>query len=150
MTDAHLAACAAQTQQKFHEFMEAFWEQGFNAYRKSRDAKMLGEENILKIAGELGLNVAKLKTDMRGEACKKRVADDMAELSKFKVSGTPSFFVNGKNTGFAGPEAFTKLIEDELAEVEKSGVAPAEYYEKVVMAGEKQFKSRASTKAEKN
>ena len=67
----------------------------------------------------------------------------------FCVSGTPSFFLLGKNRGFAGPDAFNKLIAEELAAVEASGVPAAEYYQKVVMAGEKQFKARGP-KAEAN
>ena len=67
----------------------------------------------------------------------------MAELNKFGVSGTPSFFVNGKFTMFSGQEPFKALIDSELKEVQASGVPPAEYYQKVVVEkGEKKFKSK--------
>jgi hypothetical protein len=40
-------------------------------------------------------------------------------------------------------EQFKVLIDEKLKEVEKSGVAPNEYYDKVVMAkGEKKFRSK--------
>ncbi len=146
VTDAHLASCAADVQGKFHEFMAAFWDQGFNAYRKTRDATKLGEENVMAIAKTLGLNVAKLKTDMRGTQCAARLAKDAALLERFRVNATPSFFVNGKSRGYAGPQAFNKLIEEELAAAEKSGIPAGEYYEKVVMAGEKVFKARGTAK----
>lgn len=140
---AHLAACAAGDQGKFVEFMDAFWKQAFAAYRDSRDPSALGEENIKKIASELGLDVDRLERDMKGDACKQRIDSDMRELGKFHVSGTPSFFVNGKFTMFSGPGPFKALIDAELAAVEASGVPADQYYQKVVMEkGEKQFKSK--------
>lgn len=40
-------------------------------------------------------------------------------------------------------DAFKKLIDEQLAMVEKSGVAGGDYYDKVVIAkGEKQFRSK--------
>jgi len=140
--DAHLAGCAANKQGKFKAYKDAFWEKGFRAYAQSRDPSMLGKDNIMKIAKGAGLDVAKLQSDMSSDDCRARVQADMAELSKFGVNGTPSFFVNGKFTMFSSPGAFTALIDKELGEVEASGVPAAEYYQKVVMAqGEKAFKS---------
>lgn len=143
VTEAHMAACAAGKQGKFPEFMKAFWDKAFTAYAQTRDASALGEDNIVKIAADLGLNVAKLKEDMKGEECKQRLAADMRELSKFRVSGTPSFFVNGKFTMFSGPEPFKALIDAELKEVASSGVPADQYYQKVVMEkGKKTFVSK--------
>ncbi len=140
--DAHLAACAAAAQGKFKEFKTAFWQKGFRAYVEARDPDKLGKTNILAIATELGMDAGKLDADMSGETCKALVKNDMEELNKFGVNGTPSFFVNGKFTMFAGPQAFQELIDAELVEVEKSGVAGADYYRTVVMAkGEKAFKA---------
>ncbi len=140
---AHLAACAAGEQGKFPEFMHAFWQKAFAAYAQTHDPSALGEKSVEKIAAEIGLNVAKLKEDMKGDKCKKHLDADMRELSKFRVSGTPSFFVNGKFTMFSGPAPFKALIDKELEEVAKSGVPAGEYYQKVVMEkGEKKFVSK--------
>jgi protein-disulfide isomerase len=140
--DAHLAGCAAAKQGKFKEFKYAFWEKGFREYAKTRDPKVMAKDAIMKIAGDAKIDTARLGTDMASAECKQRISSDMAELGKFGVNGTPAFFVNGKYTMFSGPEAFKALIDSELEAVTKSGIPPEEYYQKVVMAGEKKFKSR--------
>lgn len=141
--DAHLAACAADKQGKFMPFKNAFWEQGFGEYSKTRDPSKLGEATIMAIAGELGLDKGKLTADMKG-VCAGQIQSEMKGMNTFGVSGTPSFFVNGKFTMFSDPRAFIALIDEALAEVEASGVPAAEYYDKVVMGqGLKQFRSKA-------
>jgi protein-disulfide isomerase len=146
-TAAHMAACAGAKQGKYKEMKNAIWEKGFLAYSASRDPSKLGEDNLKVIAKELGLDVAKLEADMKGAECQAMVAADMAELSKFKVTGTPGFFINGKFIGGALPkEGFKQVIDEQLKVAEASGVSGADYYEKVVLAkGEKQFKSAAGT-----
>jgi hypothetical protein len=69
-------------------------------------------------------------------------------MTKFHVNATPTFFINGKSIDGALPkERFKALIDEQLKVVEQSGVAPGEYYAKVVMAkGEKQFRSKADPK----
>jgi predicted DsbA family dithiol-disulfide isomerase len=101
-------------------------------------------EGFMKWAAELGIDATKLKADMEGPECNKLVQDDMQELSKFNVNGTPAFFINGRMIpGGMSKEQFKVLIDEKLKEVEKSGVAPNEYYDKVVMAkGEKKFRSK--------
>jgi protein-disulfide isomerase len=147
---AHLASCAAAKQGKYMQFKNAFWEKGYLPYAQSKgqDAGKLGEENILAIAKDVGLDAEKLKTDMKSPECEARITNDMNELQKFHVNATPTFFVNGKFIGGAIPkEQFKKLIDEKLAEVEKSGVAGDKYYADVVLAkGEKQFRSKADPK----
>jgi protein-disulfide isomerase len=146
----HLASCAAAKQNKYVAFKNAFWEKAFTPYAQSggKDRASLGTDNITKIAGELGLDTAKLKADMEGAECKGLIAADMAELEKFQVGSTPTLFVNGTHVGGALPaKVFEKLIDEKLALVEKSGVSGTEYYDKEVMAkGEKQFRSKKDTR----
>jgi hypothetical protein len=68
----------------------------------------------------------------------------MQEMTKFHVSATPSFFINGKFIdGARGKDEFKALIDEQLKKVEQSGVSGADYYNKVVLAkGEKQFRSK--------
>jgi len=141
---AHQATCAAAKQQKFLDYYHVFWEKGFNAYAQSRDASKLGEENILAMVKELGMDPGRFKTDMDSQECVAFVQADMAELSKFKVNSTPAFFINGKFVGGALPkEGFKQIIDEQLKVAEASG-AGGDYYNKVVMAkGEKSFKSAA-------
>lgn len=125
------------------EFKEAFWQKGFNEYRKSRDASVMAEPALLKIASELGLNADKLKADMRGQVCQDQLKRDMDELNRFGVGGTPSFFINGKpyRGGIEAP-AFQAAIDEAAKQVEASGVPAKDYYQKVILEkGEKKFRS---------
>jgi len=144
VTAAHLAACAAAKQGKFAQFYSAFWDKGFGPYRDSggKEQASLGPENVKKIAGELGLDTAKLEADMA--PCQQVIQQDEAELRKFKVSGTPAFFINGQFIGGGIPEeAFQKVIDEKLKIAEASGVPGKEYYDKEILGkGEKEVVRR--------
>ena len=145
----HLAACAAANQGKFHEFKNAFWEKAYMPYAQSGgNPETMMEPNVLKIAGEVdGIDVAKLEADMKGEACMKRIQDDMAELQKFNVGFTPAFFVNGTFTGFRGEDALKQMIDEKLKIAEASGVPADQYYQKEIFEkGEKKFRSMKDPK----
>lgn len=148
--NGHLASCAASKQGKYTAFKDAFWEKAFTPYAQSqgKDPSKLGKENILAIAKDLGLDTGKLAADMDGAECKKLINDDMAELAKFNVSSTPTFFINGKVVPGALPkEAFKTIIDERLKVAEASGVSGAEYYEKEVIGkGEKKFRSKLDPK----
>lgn len=147
-TDAHLASCAAWEQKKYMQFKDAFWEKGFNEYKKSRDQSKMSEANILTIAQGLGLNMDKFKADMKGEKCKQLIDRDMAELTKFGTNATPTFYINGQpyQSGLE-PAAFKSVIDQKLKEVEASGVPGKDYYQKVVIEkGEKKFRSMKDPK----
>jgi len=141
VTKAHLAGCAAGKQGKFAEFKNAWWEDAF-ANRKFDD------DVINSIAKKIGLDMNKFKADWDGADCKKLIADDAAELSKFHVNSTPTFFINGQHVGGALPkENFKQIIDEKLKVAEASGVTGAEYYDKEVMGkGEKQFRSKKDPK----
>jgi len=143
-TPAHLAACGAAKQGKYLAFKNAVWEKGFLPYAAARDPSKLGEENLLAIAKDVGLDVAKLKADMSGGECNQKIQADMAELAKFKVNSTPTFFVNGIHVGGALPkEEFKKIIDERLKVADASGVSGAEFYSKEVMGkGVPQFRSK--------
>lgn len=147
---AHLASCAAAKQHKYVEFKNAFWDKGFGPYALSNghDQSSLGAENILKIAGELRLDIKQFDVDMKSTECKAQIAADIAELDKFQVSATPTLFVNGTHVGGALPkQSFEKLIDAKLAIAAKSGVGGADYYAREVFAkGEKKFRSKRDPK----
>ncbi|MEO6775658.1 MAG: thioredoxin domain-containing protein [Kofleriaceae bacterium] len=147
-TTAHLASCAAAKQGKYPQFKNALWTKGFDAYAAAHDPSKLGEENILAIAKDVGLDVDKLKVDMKSEECKTFLENDRKELDKFHVNSTPTLFVNGTHVGGALPEQqFKTMIDEKLKLVEQSGVPAAEYYDKEVMGkGEKQFRSKKDPK----
>ncbi len=141
VTKAHLAGCAAGKQGKFVEFKEAWWDDAF-ANRKFDD------DVINAIAKKIGLDMTKFKADWDGEDCKKLLADDANELSKFHVNSTPTFFINGQHVGGALPkDNFKQIIDEKLKVAQASGVSGAEYYDKEIMGkGEKQFRSKKDPK----
>jgi protein-disulfide isomerase len=128
---AHVTACAAAKQGKLEPFWKAFWSRGYKPYEDQRDPTLLGQENVLKIAGEVGLDSSRLQQDV--VACQRAIDADQAELRKFKVDGTPTFFINGEVvTGGLSKEGFKQIIDRKLAIAEQSGVPGAEYYEKEI------------------
>jgi protein-disulfide isomerase len=144
VAQAHMMGCAAAKQGKFLAYYEAFWEKSFAPYAAARDASKLQPETILAWASSAGLDPAKLKADAASPECQKRLESDSAELAKFQVNSTPTFFINGKHIGGALPkESFKQVIDERLKVVEASGVSPAEYYDKEIMGkGVPAFKSR--------
>jgi protein-disulfide isomerase len=139
---AHIAACGAAKQGKFHEFYKAFWDQGFKPYMEKREPALLGDENVFKIATDLGINVEQIKAD--AQACQQVIQADEEELRKFKVSGTPAFFINGEFVGGGIPKQnFKQIIDAKLKIAQQSGVPGAEYYEREIRGkGEKSVQRR--------
>jgi protein-disulfide isomerase len=145
----HLASCAAAKQGKYVAFKKAFWEKTFMPYAQSRgaEADKMGKENILAFSKDLGLDTAKLATDMDSQECQQLVQLDMADLEAFQVGATPTFFINGRAMPGIDKATFKKMIDEEIAKAEKSGIAGGDYYEKVVVAkGEKKFRSKKDPK----
>jgi protein-disulfide isomerase len=117
----HAVACAAAKQGKFKEFYRAFWDRGYNQ-------RQFGEEPTFRIAGEVGVDVERAKSDL--EACQGVVQADEAELRKFKVNGTPAFFINGEFIGGGMPkDRFKVIIDKKLQIAQSSGVPGASYYD---------------------
>ena len=147
-TTAHMAACAAAKQGKYVAFKKLVWEKGFLPYAQARDPSKLGQDNLMSIAKEAGLDTGKLKTDMDSDECKQIVKGDMQELQKFHVNATPGFFINGKFIGGAMDKAaFKQIVDERLKVAEASGVPGAEYYNKEILGkGEKQFRSKMDPK----
>ena len=128
---AHVIACAAAKQGKFAEFFHAFWTDAYKPYEDQHDPALLGQDNALKIAGRVGLDLERVQADVI--ACQRVIDADQAELRKFRVDGTPAFFINGEFVaGGLSKEGFQQIIERKLAIAQQSGVPGAEYYDKEI------------------
>jgi protein-disulfide isomerase len=107
--DAPLAAeasLAAGAQGKFWEMKDIL----FN------NQKSLKEEDLIRYAQELGLNLEQFKSDLTSRKYKEQVERDSKEAAALGVTGTPSFFVNGRYLSGAKPlEAFVQVIDEELS-----------------------------------
>lgn len=143
-TKAHLASCAAGKQRRFLPFWNAFWTKAWEAYVSTRDKTVFEVDNLLAIARDAGLDPVRLRRDMDSKACDDLIKADMAELAKFNVNATPTFFINGEVIQGAMPkENFVQVVKTKLEEAARSGVAPASYYNKVIMTkGEKSARSK--------
>jgi protein-disulfide isomerase len=148
VTRAHLAGCAAAKQGKFTEYYNAFWDKAYKPYQESRDATKMSEEAIMSWAPSIGLDAAKLKADMDSPECKALLDSDAAELRKYRVGSTPSFFINGNYVaGAMDIDGFKRIVDAKLKIAEASGTSGAEYYDKEIIGkGEKQFRAAGAPK----
>lgn len=111
--NASKAAIAAKRQGKYWEMHDALFENYQN----------LAEDNLKKIAGEVGLDVAQWEKDYKSPEVDKDVQDDMRLASQSDVRGTPTMFVNGKRVANRSFEGIKEMIESALKE--KGGAAKA-------------------------
>jgi len=99
------AALEARDQGKFWEFHDKMFE----------NQQALAREDLDKYAKELGLNPGKFKAALDSGKHKAEVTEDQQLARSLGASGTPSFFINGRNLRGAQPfEAFKTVIDEEL------------------------------------
>jgi protein-disulfide isomerase len=67
------------------------------------------------IAGEAGLDVAQARKDVTAADLARLLEQDMQDVRALQVTGTPTFFVNGKKPEAFGPDALLKLVQSEIA-----------------------------------
>jgi Na+/H+ antiporter NhaA len=87
--NAQLAAEAAEAAAE----QGAFWEM-YDLLLAHQDA--LRPEDLLGYAEQLGLDVERFTNDLREHAEAARIADDVDSADLSGVSGTPTFFINGR------------------------------------------------------
>lgn len=130
-TTPALASCAAHKQGQHEKMMELIWDKGFKAGRN------LSKDNMEKIAGEIGLDMAKFKADMNGAQCKAKLQKEQSEVRKVGASGTPAFFINGRFLSGARPQNFfEELIDEELKKANAAiskGTPLEKYYDEFVV-----------------
>jgi protein-disulfide isomerase len=104
---AHAAAEAAHRQGHF-------WAMHDKIFANPRD---LDAATLARYAGEIGLDIDRFRRDSESEVVRERIRSDAQEAKELGVSGTPSFFVNGRFLSGAQPfVSFKRLIEQELRE----------------------------------
>ncbi|MFT5356663.1 MAG: protein-disulfide isomerase [Polyangiales bacterium] len=101
--------------------IEAF-DQGGNAKFWAMHAKLfenqraLGRPELESYAQELGLNMAQFRAALDNNEHQAAITAQQAIARGFGASGTPSFFINGRNLRGAQPlQAFKAVIDQELA-----------------------------------
>ena len=106
------AAVAAGKQGKF-------WEMHDIMFQNNRE---LGFEKLKEYAGKIGLDVARWEKDYNSPDVDQQIQKEMAEGRQADVSGTPTFFVNGKRVMNRSFEGFKDVVEASLkGQGEKKG-----------------------------
>jgi len=112
---AEASLCAAD-QERFWEYHDVLF----------ANAQQLGEEDLIGYAEELGLDTEAFRSCLEEERHAEQVQRDLEAGRQAGVTGTPSFFINGRMLGGAQPlEEFVRVIESELERREETSSAPA-------------------------
>ena len=88
---ASLASEAASVQGKFWDMYRLIFD-NYTDWTELTDPKPV----FIDYANQIGLNVEQFKTDMASSGLKQKITDSVKEGIEIGVSGTPTFFVNGK------------------------------------------------------
>jgi len=100
------AAMAANAQGKFWQMHDKLFQ----------NQTALDGSALEKYAGEVGLNVAKFKSDVEAKKFKATIESETKEGQAVGVNGTPAVFINGRKISGAYPfETFKKIADEELA-----------------------------------
>lgn len=103
---AHAAAEAAHRQGKFWQMHDLIFS----------DQASMTPEKYAEYAKQLGLDADRFRRDVASADVRSRIDADSQEAARLGVTGTPSFFVNGRFLSGAQPfPAFKRLIDQELA-----------------------------------
>jgi protein-disulfide isomerase len=106
--NAALAAEAAKKQGKFWEYSAELF----------KDQKALQREDLVRVAGQLGLDIAKFKADMDAKEAKDVVDRDVREgersIAGSEKAGVPAFFINGRRADVASPGQLAALLDKAL------------------------------------
>ncbi len=117
-TAAHRAAEAAGKQGKFWEMHDQLYERQMEWRSTSSSINPNAIKTFETYAQELGLNVEQFKTDYSAGSTLGTISADTARGNTDGVTGTPSFYINGKkieeNSTFDSIEEMRKAINDSL------------------------------------
>ena len=108
---AQAAECAAD-QGKFWEYHDLLFDK-----QNGENVGTFTKENLLSYAKELGLDTAKFEPCVKNDETLQRVVADTNEGRQVGVTGTPTFFINGRPLVGAQPaEAFQTQINAALGQ----------------------------------
>ena len=121
---AHRAAEAASNQGKFWEMYNLLYG-GQETWNGPSQSDSVGATTAQAIgvfesyAEQLQLNIDQFKADVASSGTLATINADTAEGKKLGITGTPSFFINGKkiedSVDISTVEAFSKVIDEALA-----------------------------------
>jgi protein-disulfide isomerase len=107
---ASQAAIASVKQDKYWEFHSALM-----AHKGP-----ITSEAVFKIAGDVGLDVEKLKTDMQAPEVDAEIEKNLQLGTAMGIQGTPAFFV-GDEAIPGAPEQLKSILKKEVANIREKG-----------------------------
>ena len=93
LNDVHAHAQLAAEASEAAAAQGAFWEL-HDLLLENQDA--LGLDDLIRYADRLGLDVEHFANDLRNRVGATQIADDVDSADLSGVSGTPTFFINGR------------------------------------------------------
>lgn len=125
LTNAHPNAFAAARAAEAAALQNKFWEMHDTLYDNSSWQVWTQAKDPVPyfnaFAQQLGLNVTQFKADFASGKVNDLINADMAEGNKLGISGTPSFYIDGKQVQVSNSvDSFKKVIKDELAKKKSS------------------------------
>lgn len=102
---------AARRQDRFEPVLEALLE-------KQQEWASHGTPDMARawaIAEEAGLELTRARQDAAAPEVARLLAQDMEDVRTVQITGTPTFFVNGKQPASFGPQPLLELVQAEIA-----------------------------------
>jgi protein-disulfide isomerase len=89
------------------------------------------------VARQLGLDMIRFRADLDAGTYRGEVRSDAKDAEQLGVSGTPTFFINGRPVHGNQPlKVFVETVDEELARAQRTSAAkPADLYEALVAGG---------------
>ncbi|MEW6271103.1 MAG: DsbA family protein [Thermodesulfobacteriota bacterium] len=105
------AAWAAHQQGKFWEMHDLIF---------AGDTTRIGTETLRGYAEQLGLDMARFDRDMASRKADRFVSWDKKTGRGVKVSGTPTYFVNGRRASKPDPATIRAMVSEEIAKAQQA------------------------------
>jgi protein-disulfide isomerase len=123
LNDVHGSAQLAAEAVEAANAQGAFWEM-YDALLSHQDA--LTPQGISRIADDLGLDLKRFWEEIRSHKYASRVAEDVASADASGVSGTPTFFINGRrHQGAYDIDTLTTAVRAALRRTRLTAAAPS-------------------------
>jgi len=104
--NASLAGQAARLQNKFNEMSDKMF----------ANQDYLTDNDLIKYAGEIGLNIEQFKTDFKSDVVKTYVDNDIKEGELRGINATPTFYINGEKVVFKEGDDPEQVLRSTLQE----------------------------------
>lgn len=129
LTNSHPNAFAASRAAEAAALQDKFWEMHDALYQPSNNQAWSQASNpntyFEQYAKEIGLNLAQYKKDFASSQVNDIINADMAEGTRLGITGTPSFFLNGKKIEISNDlKSFQKVINEAIAQSTSSNSKP--------------------------